>query len=42
MLSVLPDYIAKEMLKDITAENPGEQINLQFHKIYIRKHDDVR
>ncbi|XP_063678873.1 adenylate cyclase type 5-like isoform X3 [Bolinopsis microptera] len=41
--SVLPGYIAEEMLKDILKGNGMRQqpMNLQFHKIYIKKHDEV-
>ena len=42
--SVLPGYIAEEMLRDILNSNGQRQqpMNLQFHKIYIKKHDEVR
>ncbi|XP_049822606.1 adenylyl cyclase 78C isoform X2 [Aethina tumida] len=42
LLSVLPDFVAKEMIKDIEREEKGGvfQPN-QFHKIYIHRYENV-
>lgn len=38
LLSVLPKHIAHEMKKDFDQSNDP----VQFHKIYIQKHDNIR
>lgn len=39
MLSVLPRYVAMEMKADIESSRTD---TLQFHKIYIKRHENVR
>ena len=39
MLSVLPRYVAMEMKEDIES---GRTETVQFHKIYIQRHENVR
>lgn len=39
LLSVLPRYVAMEMKADIES---GRTETLQFHKIYIQRHENVR
>lgn len=43
LLSVLPDFVAKEMVKDIAHEEEqgGEFEAHQFHKIYIHRYENV-
>ncbi|KAK5646054.1 hypothetical protein RI129_004518 [Pyrocoelia pectoralis] len=43
LLSVLPDFVAKEMIRDIAREEErgGTFQPHQFHKIYIHHHDNV-
>ncbi|XP_066141819.1 adenylate cyclase type 8 [Euwallacea fornicatus] len=42
LLSVLPDFVAKEMIKDIEKEERGGHFQPhQFHKIYIHRYEDV-
>ncbi|KAK3737562.1 hypothetical protein QZH41_017759 [Actinostola sp. cb2023] len=38
LLSVLPRYVAMEMKDDIES---GQSENMQFHKIYIQRHENV-
>lgn len=39
---VLPDFIAKEMIRDIEREERGGVFQpLQFHKIYIHRYENV-
>lgn len=41
--SVLPDFVAKEMIRDIAREEErgGAFEPLQFHKIYIHRYENV-
>lgn len=40
--SVLPDFVAKEMIKDIAhEEEKGSFQPHQFHKIYIHRYENV-
>ncbi|KAJ8920882.1 hypothetical protein NQ315_015675 [Exocentrus adspersus] len=42
LLSVLPDFVAKEMIKDIEREERGGAFQPnQFHKIYIHRYENV-
>ncbi|KDR14082.1 Adenylate cyclase type 5, partial [Zootermopsis nevadensis] len=42
LLSVLPDFVAKEMIRDIAKEEEkGAFVPNQFHKIYIHRYEDV-
>ncbi|CAH0557313.1 unnamed protein product [Brassicogethes aeneus] len=42
LLSVLPDFVAKEMIKDIEKEEKGGVFQPhQFHKIYIHRYENV-
>ncbi|KAJ3632893.1 hypothetical protein MTP99_009875 [Tenebrio molitor] len=42
IFSILPDFVAKEMIYDIeTEERRGSTIPHQFHKIYIHKYNNV-
>ncbi|XP_049854245.1 adenylate cyclase type 8 isoform X4 [Schistocerca gregaria] len=42
LLSVLPDFVAKEMIRDISKEEEkGSFVPNQFHKIYIHRYEDV-
>ncbi|KAL1490421.1 hypothetical protein ABEB36_013120 [Hypothenemus hampei] len=42
LLSVLPDFVAKEMIRDIEREERGGQFQPhQFHKIYIHRYENV-
>ncbi|XP_069689602.1 adenylyl cyclase 78C isoform X2 [Periplaneta americana] len=42
LLSVLPDFVAKEMIRDIAREEEkGAFVPNQFHKIYIHRYEDV-
>ncbi|XP_063224161.1 adenylyl cyclase 78C [Bacillus rossius redtenbacheri] len=42
LLSVLPDFVAKEMIRDIAREEEkGAFMPNQFHKIYIHRYEDV-
>ncbi|KAE8750751.1 hypothetical protein FOCC_FOCC002461, partial [Frankliniella occidentalis] len=42
LLSVLPDFVAKEMIQDIAnEEEKGAFVPHQFHKIYIHCYEDV-
>ena len=39
---VLPDFVAKEMIRDIAKEEErGAFVPNQFHKIYIHRYEDV-
>lgn len=41
-VSVLPDFVAKEMIRDIEREERGGQFQPhQFHKIYIHRYENV-
>lgn len=42
-LSVLPDFVAKEMIRDIAKEEErgGAFQPHQFHKIYIHRYENV-
>jgi hypothetical protein len=38
----LPDFVAKEMIRDIAKEEEkGAFVPNQFHKIYIHRYEDV-
>jgi len=40
--TVLPDFVAKEMIRDIAKEEEkGAFVPNQFHKIYIHRYEDV-
>lgn len=42
--SVLPDFVAKEMIRDIELEERGRGASFQpnqFHKIYIHRYENV-
>jgi adenylate cyclase 8 len=40
--TVLPDFVAKEMIRDIAREEEkGAFVPNQFHKIYIHRYEDV-
>ena len=39
LLSVLPRFVAMEMKADIES---GKNEYMQFHKIYIQRHENVR
>jgi adenylate cyclase 8 len=40
--TVLPDFVAKEMIRDIAKEEEkGAFVPHQFHKIYIHRYEDV-
>ncbi|XP_019763467.2 adenylate cyclase type 8 isoform X2 [Dendroctonus ponderosae] len=42
LLSVLPDFVAKEMIRDIEREERGGHFQPhQFHKIYIHRYENV-
>ncbi|CAH1368455.1 unnamed protein product, partial [Tenebrio molitor] len=42
LLLVLPDFVAKEMMRDIEREERGEVFQPhQFHKIYIHRYENV-
>ncbi|CAH1986816.1 unnamed protein product [Acanthoscelides obtectus] len=42
LLSVLPDFVAREMIKDIEREEKGGAFQVhQFHKIYIHRYENV-
>ncbi|XP_072381948.1 adenylyl cyclase 78C isoform X1 [Diabrotica undecimpunctata] len=42
LLSVLPDFVAKEMIRDIEQEERGGAFHPnQFHKIYIHRYENV-
>lgn len=42
IFSILPDFVAREMVKDIESEERrGSTVPQQFHKIYIHKYDNV-
>ncbi|XP_030767972.1 adenylate cyclase type 8-like isoform X2 [Sitophilus oryzae] len=42
LLSVLPDFVAKEMIRDIEKEERGGHFQPhQFHKIYIHRYENV-
>ena len=44
LLSVLPSFVAQQMIRDIALEeekSPGEFIPSQFHKIYIHRYEKV-
>ncbi|KAG8238917.1 hypothetical protein J437_LFUL000754, partial [Ladona fulva] len=42
LLSVLPDFVAKEMIRDIAKEEEkGQFTPSQFHKIYIHRYENV-
>ncbi|KAL0271987.1 UNVERIFIED_CONTAM: hypothetical protein PYX00_005133 [Menopon gallinae] len=42
LLSVLPDFVAKEMIRDIAKEEEkGDFVPSQFHKIYIHRYENV-
>ncbi|KAJ8965962.1 hypothetical protein NQ317_009604, partial [Molorchus minor] len=42
LLSVLPDFVAKEMIRDIEREERGGSFQPhQFHKIYIHRYENV-
>ncbi|KAL3280965.1 hypothetical protein HHI36_004190 [Cryptolaemus montrouzieri] len=42
LLSVLPDFVAKEMIKDIEMEEKGGIFQpVQFHRIYIHRYENV-
>lgn len=42
LLSVLPDFVAKEMIRDIEREERGGAFHPnQFHKIYIHRYENV-
>ncbi|XP_067013810.2 adenylyl cyclase 78C [Anabrus simplex] len=42
LLSVLPDFVAREMIRDIAKEEEkGSFVPNQFHKIYIHRYEDV-
>jgi len=39
---VLPDFVAKEMIRDIAKEEEkGDFVPSQFHKIYIHRYENV-
>jgi adenylate cyclase 8 len=41
-LAVLPDFVAKEMIRDIEREERGGVFQPhQFHKIYIHRYENV-
>lgn len=40
LFSILPDFVAKEILEDIKSNNIPSQ-NQQFYKIYVHKYDNV-
>lgn len=41
-LKVLPDFVAKEMIRDIAKEEEkGDFVPSQFHKIYIHRYENV-
>ena len=42
MSTVLPDFVAKEMIRDIAKEEEkGAFVPNQFHKIYIHRYENV-
>ncbi|KAL4084910.1 hypothetical protein QTP88_027778 [Uroleucon formosanum] len=42
LLSVLPDFVAREIIKDIASEtDKGPFMPNQFHRIYIHRYEDV-
>ncbi|GLG93789.1 Adenylyl cyclase 78C, partial [Gryllus bimaculatus] len=42
LLSVLPDFVAREMIRDIAREEEkGAFVPSQFHKIYIHRYENV-
>lgn len=42
MIIVLPDFVAREIIKDIASEtDKGPFMPNQFHRIYIHRYEDV-
>ena len=44
MTSILPKFVADEMVSDIAADTvkKNDKLPPQFHKIYIHRYDNVR